>query len=348
MSHGRHLHVVLALLGLLCAARALAQVQEAPLQPGRPADSRRPLPPPLPALQARLDLLAAQDSSECDANYGANKTQAWINFGRYAAAEQLPRAVQSAAAANAEAVLQGLTDHSGPVLATPQLPHSRHVRDDLWRGIDAVKHDGRRCAAPKMTAFCEVQLAWVDFEAGAGGWQHVDPYVRIAEDYCLTAMRATPLETRADPGTDASAVPSAPPEPAAVSEEPAVAPRSLTVLFPHDRSRRADIRRPGHEQLRRLAAELRALPPGTRVLLVGNADLTGHDGYNVRLSTRRAQSVARELEALGVAKSSISIAARGSSEPVVQCPARNDAGERRRYLRCLEPNRRVVIELTTD
>jgi outer membrane protein OmpA-like peptidoglycan-associated protein len=337
--------VLFALLGVLSAAMALAQAQEVPLQPGRPGDSRRSLPPPLPALQARLDLLAAQDSSDCDANYGANKTQAWINFGRYAAAEQLPHGVQAAASENARAVLEALTGHLGPVLETPELPRSRHVRDDLWRGIDAVKHDGRRCAAPKMTAYCEVQLAWVDYEAGAGGWQHLDPYVRIAEDYCLTAMRATPI---APPAAPESPAPAVAPEPARANDERPATPRTLTVLFPHDRSRRSDIRKPGRAQLRRLAGELRQLPPGTRVLLVGNADLTGHDAYNVRLSTRRAQSVAGELEALGVPKTSISIAARGSSEPVVQCPTHSDASERRRYLRCLEPNRRVVIELATD
>jgi hypothetical protein len=32
---------------------------------------------------------------------------------------------------------------------------------------------------------------------------------------------------------------------------------------------------------------------------------------------------------------------------VVECPGHADTGERRRYLRCLEPNRRVVIEVET-
>jgi outer membrane protein OmpA-like peptidoglycan-associated protein len=341
----RALNAALALLGVLGAALAAAEAPQAPLQPGRPGDSRRPLPAAISALQARLDLVAAQDSSDCEANYAANKTQAWINFARYAAAEQLPGAVQAAAAAQAQVVLESLTGQATAVLDTPELPHARHVRDDLWRGIDAVKHDGRRCAAPKMTAYCEVELAWVDYEAGAGGWQHVDPYVRIAEDYCLSAMRATPLDAPEPPPPPVAA---APPEPAPVPEGAAVTQRSLIVLFPHDRSRRADIRRPGHAELKRLAAEIRGLAPGTRVLLVGNADLTGHDGYNLRLSTRRAVSVARELEALGVSRAAISIVARGSSEPVVQCPARPDAAERRRYLRCLEPNRRVVIEVVTD
>jgi outer membrane protein OmpA-like peptidoglycan-associated protein len=342
MKHQRIRSAAFALLGLLGSVTLAAQAPEAPLQPGRPGDSRRPLPEAIAALQARLDLSAAEDSSDCEANYAANKAQAWINFGRYAAAEQLPHSVQSAAAANAQGVLESLTNHAGPVLDTPELPRARHVRDDLWRGIDTVKHDGRRCAAPKMTAYCEVELAWVDYEAGAGGWQHVDPYVRIAEDYCLTAMRATPVTAPAPP------VPAVPPEPAAAPQDAALTQRSLIVLFPHDRSRRADIRRPGHAELKRLAAEIRELPPGTRVLLVGNADLTGHDGYNLRLSTRRARSVARELEAFGVPRDAIRISARGSSEPVVQCPAHADAGERRRYLQCLEPNRRVVIEVVTD
>ena len=52
---------------------------------------------------------------------------------------------------------------------------ARHVRDDLWRGIQGVEADGRVCAAPKMTAYCEVQLAWADYESGAGGWRHADP-----------------------------------------------------------------------------------------------------------------------------------------------------------------------------
>jgi outer membrane protein OmpA-like peptidoglycan-associated protein len=345
MNRRRFANAALALAGLLCAVTGAAQLPESPLQPGRPGDSRVRLPAAISALQARLDLIAAEDSSECEANYAANKTQAWINFARYAAAEQLPRPVQNAAAADAQAVLQSLETRAGAPLDTPELPHARRVRDDLWRGIEAVKHDGRRCAAPKMTAYCEIELAWVDYEAGAGGWQHVDPYVRIAEDYCLSAMRATPL---AAPEIAEAAPPPAGPEPAAAPADTVGTQRSLIVLFPHDRSRRADIRRPGHAELKRLAGEIRALPAGTRVLLVGNADLTGHDRYNLRLSTRRALSVAQELQALGVPRAAISIAARGSKEPVVQCPARADAGERRRYLQCLEPNRRVVIEVVTD
>ena len=214
-----------------------------------------------------------------------------------------------------------------------ELPHARHVRDDLWKGIDEVRGNERRlCAAPKMTAYCEVQLAWAGYESSAGGWQHTDPYVRIAEDYCTTAIQTQPL----------------PPLPAAVAPAPAPAaapPPAATeaiVLFPHNRSRRHDMRRPGPEQLKALAQQWRAR--GGRIRIVGHADITGHSHYNLRLSERRAQTVRHELEILGVPLAAMRIDAVGSADSVVEC-RRPDAADRRRYLSCLEPNRRVTVEL---
>jgi OOP family OmpA-OmpF porin len=81
---------------------------------------------------------------------------------------------------------------------------------------------------------------------------------------------------------------------------------------------------------------------------VGAADLTGHADYNLRLSEQRARSVAGELRALGIPAARIRLRAVGSSEPIVDCTKNVDAAERRRYLQCLEPNRRVVIELVND
>ena len=130
----------------------------------------------------------------CPTAYQAHKAQAWVNFGKYAAAEHLPSAAQAAALNDAGKLVASLEQHGAVVLDTPELPGARHVRDDLWQAMAAVKADGRVCGAPKMTAYCEVQLAWVDYEAGAGGWRHVDPYVRIAEDYCSSAIAAQPAE----------------------------------------------------------------------------------------------------------------------------------------------------------
>ncbi len=320
------------------------------LQPGRAGDSRTYEPDAMHYLQRRLDLIAAADSTECEANYAANKAQAWLNFAQYAFSEQLPKRVQSAALANVDAILQVLERHTGSALGTPELPGSRRIRDDLWRAINAAKGDGRLCAAPKMTAYCEVQLAWVDHEAAAGGWRHVDPYVRIAEDYCSTALNVASRQgpeseavAPVAPGADLPAAPAPPPIAQAVPTD-----LSLSVVFPHNRWHRADIRRPGRAELRRLVARSKSLPPDIPVLIIGSADVTGHATYNLRLSEQRARSVARELRALGISSSRIKLRAVGSSEPIVDCSKNVDAAERRRYLQCLEPNRRVVIELVND
>jgi outer membrane protein OmpA-like peptidoglycan-associated protein len=335
-----------------------AAVQVA-VQPGRPDSSRVHEPATLVDLQRRLDAISAVGTAGCPTAYQAHKAQAWVNFGRYAAAEHLPSAARAAALNNAGKLVASLEQHGTVVLDTPELPGARHVRDDLWQAMAAVKADGRVCGAPKMTAYCEVQLAWVDYEAGAGGWRHVDPHVRIAEDYCSSAIAAQPGElltaaaardlSAPVPDEPSDTTPTAPPAPAAAPPPPTAEPSDLSasVVFPHNRATRADIRRPGRAALKRLSKRLKSLPKNTVIMVVGHADLTGHPDYNLRLSAQRARSVAAELRSLGV-HARIRLMAVGSSEPMVQCPVGDRVAERRRYLECLEPNRRVVIHLIID
>ncbi len=325
-------------LGLLLCRLALADpdtgLPAVTEQPGRSGPSRVAEPAPLPQLQLQLDGLG-ESGAGCEPTYTAHKAQAWLDFARYAAAEQLPADVLAAATANSRTLIEALVQHRAASHDTPELPHARHVRDDLWRGIAAAEADGRVCGAPKMTAYCEVELAWADYESGAGGWRHADPYVRIAEDYCQAAMAA-----QAPP---APAPPPATPVPAAAAPVPEPEP-DLSVLFPHDRAAGRDIRAPGHAQLRQLARHWRSGHHG-RVHVVGHADLTGHARYNLKLSMRRARSVAGELERLGIPRSEIDISAVGATQSVVACTRPPETAERRRYLACLEPNRRVVVHL---
>ena len=333
--------------GLVCAG--VAQAGE-PVLPGRPIASRVGEPGGIAQLQGRIDALGAEGSGDCDASYETHKAQAWLNFAKYAVQNEAPSPVKAAALRQADAIVSGLETHATLSSQTPELPGAHHVRDDLWRAVAGVKADGRRCAAPKMTAYCEVQLAWVDYEASEGGWRHIDPYVRIAEDYCAVAVAAIPL-----PAAPLSAVKTgvltqeqvdraeAPPEFTAAAPEgvPAVEHIDVStyVLFPHDRAGRDDIRSPGREQLAALARYLRSLPADTLITVVGHADLTGRPSYNQALSARRARSVAAELAQFGVAPRRIHVGAVGSREPVVTCKRNRD------YLACLEPNRRVVVHL---
>jgi outer membrane protein OmpA-like peptidoglycan-associated protein len=324
---------------------------QVPSLPDRPLGSRTAEPQALAQLQRRLDTITLSSTFACEASYQANKAQAWLNFAKYADHERASSAVQRAAAHHAEALLTQLESGGISSTETPELPTSRHQRDDLWRAVAAAKNDGRLCGAPKMMAYCEVQLAWVDFEAASGGWRHVEPYVRIAEDYCTEALNAAPATASpAEPATEPEApVAGELPRSVAVEEPEAQATAASNpyaiVLFPHNRSRRADIRAPGKIDLKRLAAQLKSLPADTQISIVGHADITGGPRYNEALSKRRAATVAIQLRQLGVDAARMHVSAVGSEDPVVQCEAQRSPADRRRYLACLEPNRGVVIRL---
>jgi outer membrane protein OmpA-like peptidoglycan-associated protein len=75
--------------------------------------------------------------------------------------------------------------------------------------------------------------------------------------------------------------------------------------------------------------------PDTNILVEGDTDNTGSDDYNLRLSERRAQSVADYQKSLGVAGSRISTVGLGESNPV----ASNDTEDGRRQ------NRRVEVAI---
>jgi hypothetical protein len=248
-----------------------------PTLPGRPLASRAGEPSTVPLLQARLDALAARGAADCETTYQENKAQAWLNFETYAVQNQAPASVAAAALHNADDIVGGLETHSVLSLQTPELPGARHVRDDLWRSVAAVKVDGRRCGAPKMTAFCEVQLAWVDYEASDGGWRHIEPYVRIAEDYCTTASAAIAMPVVAPVVVAAPAMDVVPTQPefASVESFSEDIDVSVFVLFPHDRSGADDIRAPGRAQLAQLAQHMKSLPSNTVITVMGHADITG-------------------------------------------------------------------------
>lgn len=366
----------LAVIGATASADSNAKLAvSVPSLPGRPLGSRVGEPAEITALQARLDNLG--HDGDCDRVYQSNKAQAWLNFARYAAQSNIQTEDQTAALSDARAIIEGLESHSTLTMQTAELPHSVHLRDDLWRASAAAKAGGSMCAAPKMSAFCDVQLAWVDYEASAGGWRHVEPYVRIAEDYCAagkapvtppSAPQAAPVEATAAASAPANSAPAPLPGPVrAAAPEDVTTPaqstiaalrglamtptpsneKSVTVLFPHDRSRRHDIRTPGHAQLARFAAYLKQLPAGTRLVVTGHADITGSRKYNRALSARRARSVVAELKSLGVDPRLIRIVAAGSEQPIRSCrkPA---AGGKQHYFACLEPNRRVVVTIVHD
>jgi outer membrane protein OmpA-like peptidoglycan-associated protein len=77
------------------------------------------------------------------------------------------------------------------------------------------------------------------------------------------------------------------------------------------------------------------------VLVTGHTDRIGTDAYNQKLSERRADSVRDYLVSKGVDKAKIETIGLGEKQPVVQCDQKN----RKDLIACLQPNRRVEVEV---
>jgi outer membrane protein OmpA-like peptidoglycan-associated protein len=124
------------------------------------------------------------------------------------------------------------------------------------------------------------------------------------------------------------------PTPPEVPPIPAAAPapaRSFLVFFDFDRADLTDRAR----QILADAASAWLRGTSTRVELAGHADRAGLPRYNQRLSERRAEVVAGELERRGVPRSSMTVEAFGEARPLV--PTADGARE--------PQNRRVEIVL---
>lgn len=111
------------------------------------------------------------------------------------------------------------------------------------------------------------------------------------------------------------------------------------VLFGFDR---AELTPQGRVELGRVATNLRERYRDPVITLVGYSDRIGARDYNIRLSQRRAEAVRTELVRQGIDRSRVIAEGRGPENPIVECSGTGRSAE---LIACLEPNRRVEIEV---
>ena len=123
-------------------------------------------------------------------------------------------------------------------------------------------------------------------------------------------MKVAEPEPMMEPEPEPMMEPEPAPEPEVVVPE---VPRTYLVFFDFDRSNLTP------EALSIvIAAAQNAQSAGiTRIEATGHADRSGPEAYNMRLSTRRAESVRAELIRRGIAAGDIVIFAKGETEPLV-------------------------------
>jgi len=120
------------------------------------------------------------------------------------------------------------------------------------------------------------------------------------------------LKYRFEPGTEETS-PTAPyTPPSAVAPTPA-APRSYLVFFDFNKS---DLT-PQATQIVDQAARNAGPAKVTQLTVTGHTDTVGSDAYNMRLSRRRAESVAAQLEKDGIPSGDIAIVAKGKRDLLV-------------------------------
>ena len=119
---------------------------------------------------------------------------------------------------------------------------------------------------------------------------------------------------------------------------------SADVLFKFDRYRENDMLPAGRAKLDDVADKINNYIVDTidHIDLTGHTDRLGSDAYNQRLSERRAKTVKNYLVKKGVDGSKITDKGRGEHEPVVQCKGNKAT---KKLIRCLQPNRRVDVEI---
>ena len=117
---------------------------------------------------------------------------------------------------------------------------------------------------------------------------------------------------------------------------------SADVLFAFDRSSEQALQPRGREELTELAAQLRNFEQLNSITVIGHTDYLGSDAYNQNLSQQRAETVRRYLAAQGLPADKIREVGMGESQPVTQC---DNHGGRSQLIACLQPNRRVEIQV---
>ncbi|WP_081463738.1 OmpA family protein [Candidatus Glomeribacter gigasporarum] len=284
------------------------------------------------AVQQRIKALNDRGIQVSD--YFLSKAQCWLDVSFHEYTRNDRSAFPQAALSESEKIVRALETNTtpNPGEQTPLVNNAAKLRDDLWMRLNALKrHAGSACAAQK-TACAEVELVHAGNEYKQQGWRHANPYIQIAEDWTSAAQAA------------AEACPPPPaPAPAPKPALPAKRVLGADALFAFDRADLSTSPSERREKLDQLAQDVQQVDTVKQLTITGYTDRLGSAAYNLRLSERRAQAVKHYLAARGV-RALMAARGFGKQNPLVECAQKNRA----ELIACLQPNRRVEIEIVQD
>lgn len=275
-------------------------------------------------------------------DYALSKAQCWLDVSLHEYTRNDRSAFPQLALQQSAAIIYALENKSSPNPAenTPLVNDAAKVREDLWAQFGRLKgHAGFACAAQKV-ACAEVELVHAGNELKQQGWRHANPYIQIAEGLLVDAQESAE-----------KCQPPQPPQPPKAPEEckPCTTPQVKEVinlaadaLFAFDKSSLADLLPEGRAKIDEMMQKLdRAYANIERINLVGYTDRLGSVGYNQSLSERRAATIGQYLQKQGY-QGKIQASGKGKAEQLVAC---HGVQPKAKLLACLQPNRRVMIEV---
>lgn len=149
---------------------------------------------------------------------------------------------------------------------------------------------------------------------------------------------------------DACAPAPAPAPAATPAPAPAPTPAAQKVSIPSDALfafDKAELTDEGKSKLADFANNAKGLQQLEVVIAVGHADRIGSDGYNQKLSEKRAASVKDFLVAQGIPANKVYTEGKGETQPVSGDACKNmgsDSRKNKKLIDCLAPDRRVELE----
>lgn len=176
-------------------------------------------------------------------------------------------------------------------------------------------------------------------------WRSGDWTPDKSAEPCDLVGRPVALQQLAPPPPPAAPAPA--PAPIVAAPPPPVIEKltlSSDVLFDFDK---ATLKDEGKRELDALAQRIKDAKVD-EIRATGHADRIASQEYNQKLSEARAQAVREYLASTGVATDRIQAEGRGESQPVTgeQCRKMGpERGSNKRLVQCLQPDRRVEIEV---
>ena len=113
-------------------------------------------------------------------------------------------------------------------------------------------------------------------------------------------------------------------------------------LFAFGRADFQSLKNEGQGQLSAIAGKLLSTPNIGKIIIAGHADQLGDPQGNLQVSKQRAQTIKTYLVGKGVPGELVDAVGEGSNKPLVKCDMQQP---RAQLIHCLEPNRRVEIEV---